>query len=132
MVFKIQRAFLPISGREVRGVGGVFKAVGEVNIQIPCKDLNIIVDFSFLVIKHKLLSLLSLKDVLENELDFSIPKKLIPHGKQTQQLHFVNFFLIHKWKAKGFPYVYFKYQELQHIHCTFGHPTIRSTKKLLK
>ena len=130
--FNLKKLIKPLKGKQVRGIGGCSIAIGEARVQIPFKDLGIIIDVKFLILKDKIPSLLSMKDMLDNGLDLSIQGRYITLGNRKQDLHFQNYFLIHRWMPHEQPYVFYTFPELQRIHATFGHPSIKATRNLLK
>lgn len=58
--------------RDVKGIGGKSKTLGEVTIQIPFVQLNVVLDVEFSILKSETPSLLSNKDMIDNGLDISL------------------------------------------------------------
>lgn len=70
--FSLKRAIKGASGESVRGIGGRQNAIGMETIQIPFKELHLIIDVEFMVIGGDIPKLLSMRDMYTNGLDISI------------------------------------------------------------
>lgn len=58
--------------KDVKGIGGSSRMIGEVTIQIPFTRLNVVLDIELSIIRTDTPSLLSNKDMLDNGLDISL------------------------------------------------------------
>ena len=76
--------------------------------------------------------LLCMKDMLENYLDISIQNCIITHNDRIQEFTLEYYFLVYRWSVKDMTYILYTEKELRKIHKIFGHPSIESTKKVLK
>lgn len=54
----------PTDKLTIAGIGGISKVTGVVIIQIPFKDLGIVIDVTFVVLKGDIQTLLSMNDML--------------------------------------------------------------------
>ena len=70
--------------------------------------------------------------MLDNGLDISIQKKIIPYEGREQELILENYFLIHRWKPEEIYYSMFTEQELKRLHRSFGHPTVNALVNILR
>lgn len=61
----------------ISGIGGQSKTIGNATIPIPFKELNLVIDVNFKIMKDNIPTLLSLKDMVDNQLDLSILKQEI-------------------------------------------------------
>lgn len=122
----------PAPNRTIRGVGGRRKASGLAMIQIPFINLGAVMDVDFLIIVEYIPSLLSLRDMYKNGMDLSIQGRYISLCTRRQQLHFENFFLVHRWTSKDIPYVLYTEPDLRTIHRGFGNPSVKATENLLR
>lgn len=94
--------------------------------------LGIIIDVEFLILKEKVLSLLSMKDMVTNKLDISIQDGHITFSGSKQPLAMENYFLMHRWNTRDLLYAFYTGKALRTIHRSFGHPSISSTEGLLR
>ena len=122
----------PSKKKGLKGIGGQGEVVGEVTIQIPFQKLGLIIDVDFAVLKGECPSLLSNKDMLQNNLDISLQGRYIHVGDRRQPLALENFFFIHKWSCNDTPYALFTEDELRKIHRGFGHPSVKASYHLLR
>lgn len=56
----------------IRAIGGKTELIGWVASQISFNYLDVIIDVAFHVIREHIFTILSIKDMVENELDMSI------------------------------------------------------------
>lgn len=63
---------MPTDKKSVAGIGGTSRATGVAVMQVPFKELDVVVDILFLVLKDVIPTLLSMKGMLNNGLDISI------------------------------------------------------------
>lgn len=130
--FGLKEAIDTRTAKRIRGIGGRRKSVGTVIVQVPFKDLGIVIDVRFLLLEGSVPTLLCLKDLYRNGLDISILRcKVICDGKE-QDLELNNYFLVHNWQPNDMPFAYYTERELRTIHRTFGHPAVKTTEDLLR
>lgn len=130
--FGLRNAMRPAPDRTIRGIGGRRKAAGMEMIQIPFSDLGLVIDVDFVIINEEVPSLLSMKDMYTNGLDLSIQGRYVSLANRRHKLAFENFFLIHRWSTRDMPYALYTETDLRRIHRGFGHPSVKSTEKLLR
>lgn len=130
--FGLKRAMRLNTGRTVRGIGGKRISIGTAAIQIPLRDLSIIIEVEFLILAEATPSLLSIKDMLMNNLDISILWRYISLGPRRYNLKVENYFLIHQWTPNYIPYALYTEDDLRRVHKTFRNPSIIATESLLK
>lgn len=118
--------------RAVNGIGGIIKALGTVMIQIPFKKLHTIIVVQFLVLSGRVPTLLSMRDMAENDLDISLKGRFISHNGWKQLLALENFFLIRRWRASDEPFSLHSEEEIIRIRRSFGHPSVNATTRLLR
>ncbi len=70
--------------------------------------------------------------MVDSELDISILEQEIRYGNQSQPLHMQNYFLIHKWTPDDMSFSLYTDAELQKLHRSFGHPSVRALIGLLR
>lgn len=58
-------------GKKIRGIGGSCDSIGDAEIQIPSRNFGILIELKFLHLTENLPTLLSMKEMLQNELDLS-------------------------------------------------------------
>ena len=66
--------------KPIRGIGGNSTLIGTVTIPVPFKDLGLILDITFRIVKDNVPSLLSNKDMIDNGLGISLQNKVITYG----------------------------------------------------
>lgn len=93
--FGLKRAINRSTRTVLRGIGGRRIPIGTERIQIPFDKLRIIIDVDFLILQEDVPSLLSMRDMIENQLDISIQSLHITLAGRKQSLAMENFFLIH-------------------------------------
>lgn len=86
--FGLKSVMKPAPDRTVRGIGGRRKATVLTSIQIPVVDLGAVMDVEFLIIGEDVPSLLSLTDMYQNGMEFSIQNKEITLGTRKKKLAF--------------------------------------------
>jgi hypothetical protein len=118
--------------RSIRGIGGSVRAVGIANLPIPFSDLNVTIDVEFLILPGAQPTLLSLRDMMENEIGLDILNGHAVFGDHVQKLHFVNGFWVHRWEPGVFPSSYFTEEELRKLHRSFGHPSVTALTNVLR
>lgn len=118
--------------RDVKGIGGMTMAMGEVTTQIPFNQLGVVIDVDFTILKGDTPSLLSNKHMLDSGLDISLQGGFLYIGDRQKPLYLENYFFIHRWSATSTPFVLFTKKELRRIHSSFGHPSVRAPHNLLK
>lgn len=77
-------------------------------------------------------TLLSMKDMLDNNLDISIEECFVKFQGLRQTLTMDNYFLVHRWTVKDLPYAFYTASELRNIKRVFGHPSVKATTNLIK
>lgn len=80
----------------IYGIGGSNTSVGIVLILVPFKYMDLIVDISFLVIEENVPTLVSMEDMLANDLDISIQWKYMSLGERRHPSTKENYFLVQK------------------------------------
>lgn len=101
-------------------------------MQILVKDLRLVTYVEFLLLSDEMPTLLSMREMIKNELDISIQKTHITHGEIQRKLKFENYFLIHLWDPEDIHFSLYTQKELRSTHRNFGHPSFRATGKLLR
>lgn len=114
------------------GIGGSKKSFGSRNVQIPFLLIGIFIDVYFLIMTGDVPSLLSLKDMFENGLEFSIQKCTVSFNGRSEPLIMKNYFPTYNWNPSDVPYTFHTESELRRIHRTFGHPNVKETSGLLR
>lgn len=114
------------------GFGGVIAAIGKVQLKIPFKDLRLVLDVDFLVLKETTPTLLSMEDMIQNELDISIQNILVTYDNRNQKLTPENLFLTHRCSRTDMQFICYTEEELRMIQTTFGHPYIQYMTSLLR
>ena len=117
--------------RGVNGIGGKTEAVGTAIIPIPFKDIGIIIDVRFRIMRNACPSLLCLRDMIESGMEISIQEKTLTIHGRTQELEFVNDFLKYCWTPADLPSALYTVAELQKLHKQFGHPSVHALHNLL-
>lgn len=107
-------------------------ALGEVTIQIPFSELNLVMDIDFSILGGETPSLPCNRDLIENGLDISIQGGYLYIGEARQPPALDNFFFIYKCTVASIPYILYTEDELRGIHRVSGHPIESSTQKSLK
>lgn len=120
--FGLSNFMCPIRGKEVRGIGGTSKAIGEANISIRFREIGIMIDVDLLNLPGTIPSLLSMKDITDNNLYLFIQERYISWNGRTEKLQLVNNLLIYNWHPNEHPYILYTITKLMRIHATFGHP----------
>ncbi len=118
--------------RPLHGIGGNSSPIGTANIPVPFRDLNLVIDVRFQIVKDNVPSLLCMKDMLDNGLDISILDSEIRYKHLSQPLELKNYFLIHKWKRGDIGYSLYTEAELKKLHKSFGHPSVSALVNVLK
>lgn len=106
--------------RKMRGISGLVKALGMVELQITSKGLKIVFDVECLVLTGEVPTLLSMKDMLTNS--FGYVNKIMPYLKWRVEKASVDgeLFLIHRWRTSDMPLVLYTVLELRKIHKSSG------------
>lgn len=89
-----RRVQLRPARKDVKGIGGQSVALGEVTIQIPFSQLDLVVDIEFSILGGDTPSLLSNRDLIENGLDISLQGGYLYIGEARQPLILDNYFFI--------------------------------------
>lgn len=85
-----------------------------------------------LLIPANIPTLLSLRDIIKNDLDISIQEKVITNCGRKQKSQMKNLFLIHYWDPIDMPYALQTEEELRTIYKTFGNTSIAGTGNIMK
>lgn len=83
-------------GESVKGIGGRQNAGGMASIQIPFKELDLIINVEFMVMKGNIPTLLSIRGIMTDRLAISMQMCHIRVKDKVQPLKMVKVFLIHK------------------------------------
>lgn len=89
-------------------------------------------DVEFILMNKDMPTLLSLRDMLRNNLDISIRYECIKFQGQREPLIMDNYCLIYRWAPHDMHYALYTEGDLRRIHHSFGHPRVTTTVKLLK
>lgn len=81
--------------RRVIGLADLPKGIRCVRIQIQFPALRIVIDVDFLMVTRDILSLLSVKDMMDNGMDTSVENRCAYHEGRREPLILENYFLIH-------------------------------------
>jgi len=119
--FKVPMKIDYSDNRGLVGIGGTTESLGTAVVPIPFKDLDLVADVRFRILKNNCPTLLCLRDMIENGLDISIQDQTISYD-----------FLKHKWTMGDVSYAMYTDQELRRLHRVFGHPSVSALQKLLK
>lgn len=76
-------------------------------LQIPFKDVYLVLDVKFIVIKEPVPKFISMQDMIVNGLEVSIQKHLITCGSRSQRLCLEKVFLIDRWTRKDMKFICF-------------------------
>lgn len=74
--FNLPHFMQPTSNRIIAGIGGKSKATGVVGMQVIFRELEVLIDVQFFVMKEKILTLLSMTDMLDHGLDISFQEAI--------------------------------------------------------
>lgn len=94
--------------------------------------MGIKIDVNFLILPDAIPTLLSVEYMIDNKLELSIQGRYLTYNGNRQPLQLTNYILIYNWYPHDQPYVLYTFEELKRIHTSFGHPSIRATRALLK
>lgn len=97
---------MPSNDRIIKAVGDGYKPIALVVGRAPFKSLDVILDVQFSVVKDKILTLLSTKEVLDISLDISIQGRFASLDKGRHPSALKTSFLIYRWAPKDRPYVF--------------------------
>lgn len=70
--FNQQHLIKPANNCTITGIGGISKADGVVLIQVPFAELSVVIGVNFLALDQNNPPLLSMMEMLENDLQISI------------------------------------------------------------
>lgn len=129
--FGLRPSLRPGNGASIQVIGGRRTSIGAALLQIPFRDLRLIIDIHFLIIPDDIPSFLSMNDMADNGLDIYIRAWHIRFGSLAHSLRMVNYFLIENWGPPDMPFVLYTERELVRVHRIFEHATIRSTENIL-
>jgi hypothetical protein len=119
--------------RSIQGVGGKVIAVGIANAPMPITNLGITIDVEFLILPRCTSpTLLSLKDMRENNIGIYIIGGHLTHDSRKHALHFVKDFWVHKWSPGEIETCLFTEAELRKLHHSFGHPSVNALTNMLR
>ena len=102
----------------LNGPGGRQTPISSVTIPVPFNDLNLVLDAKFCIVNTHIPTLLGMKDMLENDLDFSIKRRTMFHKHKKNQLALDNFFLLHRWDRGDITYSLYTESELHPLRHT--------------
>lgn len=77
--------------------------MGSATIQIPFKDLVIVIDVRFELLTGSVPSLLCLRDLCKDGLDISVSRRKVTCGGYEQDLAMFDYFLVHNWQPSDVP-----------------------------
>lgn len=126
--------YLSISGnkRKKKETGGTNKSAVLMVIQRPFKELDVVIDVTFLMIERNVSTLFPRKDMLENGLNISIQWWYVWSGPRRYRLEMENYFLIHKCTPEDAPYVFHTKWKLRKFHRTLSHPLVNALNPLVR
>lgn len=84
------------SNRAMKGICGNSKAVGLVVIQVPFKELDVVLEVAFLIIDKNIPTPLSMKYMLNEGLDISVQSQYVSLSLRRHRLTKKYYFLIHR------------------------------------
>lgn len=113
-------------------VGGEITEIGVVKLQILSNDLRLDLYVDFLVLKQPMPPFLYMQDMIQNDLDISIQKRLVSYGNRSQKRTLENFFLTHRWSRTDMDFICYTEETLRRIIKAFGHPSIQSMTSLIR
>lgn len=93
--FNLPQSIRPPSNRAITGNSGIRISIRVVKIEIPFKKLRVVIEATFLVLEDSTLTLLFMKDMLDNSLGICIQERHMRNGTKWQPLKIENYFLIH-------------------------------------
>lgn len=131
-MFGLGEAVRPTGTTGVIGISGRKNAIGIVRIKIRFTALSLVIAVDFLVLAEAIPTLLSTKDMMDNDVDISLAHKRISYQGKHHPLALEDYFLIHRWQPADLPYAMHTCTELRHIHRSFGHPSVCAPMELLK
>lgn len=120
------------NGRPMFGTGRTIKAIGTALVPIPFKNLDLVIDVHFQIMKDKILSVLSMREMKDNGLDYSIQDEVVKFKNAEQKLTTGNYFLVNCRKPEDLKYAPYTESELRKLHRVFGHPSVQALYNLLK
>lgn len=136
--FGVLKEIRPSNCKWLKGLGGTRPGIlGVVKLQVPFSNLNLVIDVDFSMISDEdprdpSPTLLSMKDMLDNNIDISIEECCVKFQGLRQALTMENYFLVYRWTVKDLPYALYTASELRNIHRVFGHLSVRATTNLIK
>ncbi len=118
--------------RRLRGIGGLSSPIGTAVIPVPFRDLKLVIDVRFQIIRDNVPSLLCMMDMIENQLDISILDPQVRYKNRSQDLVMESYFLVHRWNRSEMAYSLYTETELRKLHRTFGHPSVSALINILR
>lgn len=121
----------PTANRSISRAGGRNKPVGAVVMQVPFKELKIVIFVTIIVLKEDIPGLLSMKDMIDNGLDIFIQGH---HASLAQRRHVLStedYFLIHRWKSADTDFVVYTVKQLRTPYPNLGYSSVKVLESLL-
>jgi hypothetical protein len=120
------------TNRSIKGVGGHVRALGIALVPVPFPKLGVTIDVKFLILSSiDTPTLLSLRDMRENNIGLDILEGNVTLGKEKQPLSFVNGFWVYNWQPEDSPMCLFTEEQLLKLHRSFGHPSVNALTNVL-
>lgn len=96
-----------IDGASIQGIGGRMKSIGTAIVQIPVRQLQLIIDLEFLVIPDDIPYLWSMKYMVHNGTNIRIQHHHDRLGDHIHKLSMENYFLSHRWSRTSMPFSFY-------------------------
>lgn len=122
----------PADKRSTTGIGRKGKATGVVVISVSLKALGAVIDVPLLILKEEILTLFSMKDMLDEESDIPMQGRYVILDIISHPLAIKNCFLIHRCTPDGISFALYTEQKLRTLHRTFGHLSMQVLEMLLR
>lgn len=121
----------PIFNRPVLEIEERGKAVGAVTIQVPFKELEIVIDVWSLLLKEHIPTLPSMKDMIDNDLGNFVQGDSASKWPSRHLPSMEDYFLILDWEPVYTNFASYNKKELRRIHCSLGHPSVKGLEIFL-
>lgn len=99
---------------------------------IPCEDTQLVIDVQFRIIPDKPPAVISIVDMVHSCLDISIQKHYLQLADHVHKLQMEKIFLVNNCIRSEMPFSLKMEPYLKTYYTSFGDPSIRSIKRLLK
>lgn len=85
--------------------------IGTALIHIPFTGLGVVINATIYILSDPVPSVLSMKDMIDNNLVIYILERVIKRKERTQDIAFENHFLLYRWLRSDTPCSLYTYKE---------------------